>query len=101
MATETRIAVQITPKAASSPTWAFSHSSKIATETTGVCGLTSKTDMDSSLADSRKIKTQPPKKRRGQQAAKIIRRIEFNHDAPEAYAASSNSLCSCNKPEWV
>ena len=72
----------MTPNAASSPTWAFSQSSKIATETTGVCGLTSKTDMDNSLADNRKINTQPPRND-GVISGTTMRRMELNQDAPD------------------
>src|SRR5690349_2174780 len=100
IATETRMADQMTPNAASSPTCAFSHSSKIATDTTGVCGLTSKTDMESSLAERRKINTQPPKND-GVIKGKTMRRIDLDHEAPETYEASSSSLCNCKSPECV
>ena len=67
---------------------------------TGVCGLTSSTDMDSSLADRRKINTQPPRNA-GVIRGTMIRRMQFAHDAPAVNAASSSSLCNCSKPEWV
>ena len=82
IATETKITVQITPKAANSPTWPFSQSSKMATETTGVCGPASRIDIESSLADSRKTKTQPPRKD-GVSNGSVMRRMAFDHEAPE------------------
>src|SRR5438445_11632786 len=100
IATETKIKVQITPKAANSPTWPFSQSSKIATETTGVCGLTRRIDIESSLAESRKTKTHPPRND-GVSKGSVTRRIAFEHEAPEVYEAYSSSRWSWRIPEWV